>query len=44
MRIFRLPTYIDSENASAVQKKGLLIVTFPKREEAKSRRIMIEGT
>ena len=32
------------EKASAVQKNGLLTVTFPKREEAKSRRIMIEGT
>lgn len=44
MRLFRLPTYIDPENASAVQKNGLLTVTFPKREEAKRRRIMIEGT
>jgi HSP20 family protein len=44
MRLFRLPTYIDPENASAVQKNGLFTVTFPKREEAKRRRIMIEGT
>jgi HSP20 family protein len=44
LRLFRLPTYIDSEKASAVQKNGLLTVTFPKREEARSRRIMIEGT
>ena len=44
IRLVRLPTYIDSEKASAVQKNGLLTVTFPKREEAKSRRIMIEGT
>ncbi len=44
IRLFRLPTYIDSENASAVQRNGLLTVTFRKREEAKSRRIMIEGT
>ena len=43
LRLFRLPTYIDSEKASAVQKNGLLTVTFPKREEAKSRRIAIEG-
>lgn len=44
LRLFRLPTSIDSEKASAAQKNGLLTVTFPKREEAKSRRIMIEGT
>lgn len=43
MRLFRLPAYIDSEKASAVHKNGLLTVTFPKREEAKSRRIAIEG-
>lgn len=43
IRLFKLPTYIDSEKASAVQKNGLLTVTFPKREEAKSRRIAIEG-
>lgn len=44
LRLFRLPTYIDSEKASAVQKSGLLTVSVPKREEARSRRIMIEGT
>lgn len=43
MRVFKLPTFIDSQRASAVQKNGLLTVTFPKREEAKSRRITIEG-
>ena len=43
MRFFRLPTYIDQEKVSAVQKNGLLTVSFPKREEAKSRRIVIEG-
>jgi HSP20 family protein len=43
LRLFRLPTYIDSGKASAVQKNRLLTVTFPKREEAKSRRIVIEG-
>lgn len=43
-RLYRLPNYIDPEKASAVQKNGLLTVTFPKREEAKARRIAIEGT
>jgi HSP20 family protein len=43
MRVFKLPTFVDSQQASATQKNGLLTVTFPKREEAKSRRIMIEG-
>ena len=43
MRMFRLPTLVDSQQASATQKNGLLTVTFPKREEAKSRRIMIEA-
>ena len=43
MRLFRLPTYIDQDKVSAVQKNGLLTVSFPKREEAKSRRIVIEG-
>jgi HSP20 family protein len=43
MRVFKLPTFVDSQQASATQKNGLLTITFPKREEAKSRRIMIEG-
>jgi HSP20 family protein len=43
MRVFKLPAFVDSQHASAVQKNGLLTVTFPKREEAKSRRITIEG-
>ena len=43
MRVFKLPAFVDSQQAAATQKNGLLTVTFPKREEAKSRRITIEG-
>ncbi|MCE3223768.1 MAG: Heat shock protein Hsp20 [Nitrospira sp.] len=43
MRVLKLPALIDAQHASATQKNGLLTVTFPKREEAKSRRITIEG-
>ena len=43
MRIFKLPSFVDSQQASATQKNGTLTVTFAKREEAKSRRILIEG-
>ncbi len=42
-RLFRLPTFMDHEKASAAHTNGILTVTFPKREEAKPRRIMIEG-
>ena len=43
LRVLKLPAFIDSQQASATQKNGLLTVTFPKREEAKSRLITIEG-
>jgi HSP20 family protein len=43
VRIFKLPTTVDHEKASANYKNGLLTVAFPKREEAKHRRIVIEG-
>ena len=43
-RLFKLPTFVDQDKASATHKNGLLTVSFPKREEAKCRRIMIEGT
>jgi len=43
LRLFRLPTFVDHDRASAVHKNGLLTITFPKREEAKPKRIMIEG-
>jgi len=43
-RIFRLPSFVEHDKATAMHKHGLLTITFPKREEAKCRRIMIEGT
>ncbi|MGE0471902.1 MAG: Hsp20/alpha crystallin family protein [Nitrospira sp.] len=42
-RLFRLPSFVEHDKASATHKHGLLTITFPKREEAKCRRIMIEG-
>ena len=42
VRIFKLPTIVDHDKASATYKNGLLTISFPKREEAKSRRIVIE--
>lgn len=43
-RFFRLPSFVDHDKASATHKHGLLTITFPKREEAKRRQIMIEGS
>lgn len=43
-RLFRLPTFVDQNKASATHKHGLLTISFPKREEAKPRQIMIEGS
>jgi HSP20 family protein len=43
-RLFRLPSFVDHDKASATHKQGLLTISFPKREEAKCRRIVIEGT
>lgn len=43
-RLFRLPTFVDQSKASATHKHGLLTISFPKREEAKPRQIMIEGS
>lgn len=40
-RLFRLPSSVDHDKASATYKNGLLTVVFPKREEAKCRRILI---
>jgi HSP20 family protein len=40
---FRLPNYVDHEKSTAAYKQGLLTVTFPKRQEAKLRRINIES-
>jgi HSP20 family protein len=41
VRMFKLPSFVDHDKASATQKNGLLTISFPKREEAKCRRIMI---
>ncbi len=43
MRLFTLPKFVDHDKASATHKNGMLTITFPKREEAKRRRILIEG-
>lgn len=43
-RLFRLPSFVEHDKATATHKHGLLTVSFPKREEAKCRRIMIEGS
>ena len=40
---FTLPDYADSDKSVASYKQGLLSITFPKREEAKPRSIMIES-
>ena len=39
---FNLPAYVDHEKSSASYRHGVLTITFPKREEAIPRRIMIE--
>ena len=38
---YRLPNFVEQENASASFKDGVLTIAFPKREEAKPRRIEI---
>lgn len=43
-RFFRLPSVVEHDKASATHKHGLLTISFPKREETKCRRIMIEGS
>lgn len=43
-RRFRLPSFVEHDKASATHKHGLLTIAFPKREEAKCRRIMIEAS
>ena len=42
-RRFTLPASLDHEKARAVHANGLLQISFPKREEAKARRILIEA-
>jgi HSP20 family protein len=41
-RLFRLPSFVEHDKALATHKHGLLTIIFPKREEAKCRRIMID--
>ena len=43
-RSFTLPQTVSAEEAKAEYSNGVLRVTLPKREEAKSRRIEISGT
>ncbi len=38
---YRLPNFVQQEQASASFKNGVLTISFPKREEAKPRRIEI---
>ena len=40
---YRLPNFVQQEQASAAFKDGVLIISFPKREEAKPRRIEINA-
>ena len=40
---YRLPNFVQQEQASAALKDGILTISFPKREEAKPRRIEING-
>ena len=42
-RSFTLPQTVSAEDAKAEYNNGVLRVTLPKREEAKSRRIQISG-
>jgi HSP20 family protein len=42
-RCFALPSSVDPHKASASYRNGILTVQFPKSEEAKPRRIMIEA-
>lgn len=43
-RLFKLPAFVDHDRASATHKNGMLTITVPKREEAKCRQIVIEGS
>jgi HSP20 family protein len=42
-RAFKLPSFVDHERASAIHKNGMLTLSFPKREAAKCRRILISA-
>lgn len=39
---FQLPPTVDSQKSAASYRNGILTITFPKREEAKPRRISVE--
>lgn len=39
---FTLPAYVDHDKSTASYRHGVLTITFPNREKAKPRRIMIE--
>jgi HSP20 family protein len=39
---FRLPAFVDHDKSTASYRQGLLTINFPKRDEAKPRRIAIE--
>lgn len=41
-RTFVIPSYVDHAQAKALYKEGILTVTFPMKEEAKPRQILIE--
>ena len=41
VRQYRLPNFVQQDQASANYKNGVLTISFPKREEAKPRRIEI---
>lgn len=40
---FKLPAYVDHERSAASYRHGVLTIAFPKREEARTLRIMIDG-
>lgn len=42
-RSFSLPSYVDPDKAKATYDKGVLTVSFPKRAEAKPKKILIES-
>lgn len=42
-RSMKLPAHVDTDNATATCKDGVLSIGFPKRVEALSRQILIEG-
>lgn len=42
-RTFTLPAHVDADNVKATLQDGVLVITLPRREEAKAREITIEG-